>query len=48
MGDLARKTKILIATVGPYSLYGEKAFKAAPEMGLTILTVRARYPGYTR
>lgn len=36
---LVKKTFILITTVGPYSLYGEHAFKACAEAGTHYLDV---------
>lgn len=33
LSDLARKTTILVSTVGPYSIYGEHAVKACAENG---------------
>jgi short subunit dehydrogenase-like uncharacterized protein len=36
---LAKKTKVLICTVGPYCLYGEHAFKACAENGTHYLDV---------
>lgn len=41
---LAKKTKILIATVGPYCLYGEPAFKACAENGTHYLDVTGEVP----
>jgi short subunit dehydrogenase-like uncharacterized protein len=39
LSELAKKTKILIATVGPYAFYGEPAFKACAESGTHYLDV---------
>lgn len=39
MSALAKKTKVLISTVGPYALYGEHAFKACAENGTHYLDV---------
>lgn len=39
MSALAKKTFLLITTVGPYSLYGEHAFKACAETGTHYLDV---------
>jgi short subunit dehydrogenase-like uncharacterized protein len=39
LSALAKKTKILITTVGPYALYGEHAFKACAENGTHYLDV---------
>lgn len=44
MGDLARKTTILITTVGPYSLYGETAFKACAENGTHYIDCTGEIP----
>lgn len=41
---LAKKTKLLIATVGPYGLYGEHAFKACAENGTHYLDVTGEVP----
>ncbi|TLD29164.1 hypothetical protein PspLS_04219 [Pyricularia sp. CBS 133598] len=41
---LAKKTFILIATVGPYSLYGEHAFKACAQNGTHYLDVTGEIP----
>jgi short subunit dehydrogenase-like uncharacterized protein len=39
LSALAKKTKLLISTVGPYALYGEHAFKACAENGTHYLDV---------
>lgn len=39
LSALAKKTKVLISTVGPYALYGEPAFKACAENGTHYLDV---------
>jgi len=39
LSALAKKTKVLISTVGPYALYGEHAFKACAENGTHYLDV---------
>lgn len=39
LGVLAKKTFILITTVGPYTRYGEHAFKACAENGTHYLDV---------
>lgn len=44
LGDLARKTTILITTVGPYSLYGEIAFKACAESGTNYIDCTGETP----
>lgn len=42
--ELAQKTFILITTVGPYSKYGEHAFKACAENGTHYLDVTGEVP----
>ncbi|CZR66899.1 uncharacterized protein PAC_16800 [Phialocephala subalpina] len=44
LSALAKKTKVLIATVGPYALYGEYAFKACAENGTHYLDVTGEVP----
>lgn len=44
LSALAKKTKVLIATVGPYALYGEPAFKACAENGTHYLDVTGEIP----
>jgi short subunit dehydrogenase-like uncharacterized protein len=44
LGDLARKTTILITTVGPYSMYGEHAFKACAENGTNYIDCTGEIP----
>lgn len=39
MASLAKKTFVLITTVGPYGKYGEHAFKACAENGTHYLDV---------
>jgi short subunit dehydrogenase-like uncharacterized protein len=39
LSSLAKKTRVLISTVGPYALYGEHAFKACAENGTHYLDV---------
>jgi short subunit dehydrogenase-like uncharacterized protein len=39
LSKLAKKTKVLVSTVGPYSLYGEYSFKACAENGTHYLDV---------
>jgi short subunit dehydrogenase-like uncharacterized protein len=39
LSALAKKTRVLITTVGPYALYGEHAFKACAENGTHYLDV---------
>jgi short subunit dehydrogenase-like uncharacterized protein len=41
---LAKKTTLVIATVGPYSLYGEQVFKACAENGTHYLDVTGEVP----
>jgi len=41
---LAKKTKVMIATVGPYSLYGAHAFRACAENGTHYLDVTGEVP----
>jgi short subunit dehydrogenase-like uncharacterized protein len=48
MADLARKTAILISTVGPYSAYGEHAFKACAENGTNYLDCTGEVPWVLR
>ncbi|CAN8096767.1 unnamed protein product [Discula destructiva] len=45
---LAKKTFILITTVGPYGLYGEHAFKACAENGTHYLDVTGEVPFVAR
>lgn len=44
MSALAKKTTVLIATVGPYSFHGEHAFKACAENGTHYLDVTGEVP----
>lgn len=44
MGDLARKTTVLVTTVGPYSMYGEHAFKACAENGTHYIDCTGEIP----
>ena len=37
--ELARKTKVLITTVGPYAKFGEVVVKACVEAGTHVLDV---------
>jgi short subunit dehydrogenase-like uncharacterized protein len=39
LGDLAKKTTILITTIGPYSVHGEPAFKACADNGTHYLDI---------
>ncbi|KAI9731256.1 MAG: hypothetical protein M1818_007881 [Claussenomyces sp. TS43310] len=48
LGDLARKTTVLISTVGPYAKYGECAFKACAENGTHYLDVTGEVPFVAR
>jgi short subunit dehydrogenase-like uncharacterized protein len=41
---LAKKTTLLIATIGPYALYGEYAFKACAQNGTHYLDVTGEIP----
>jgi short subunit dehydrogenase-like uncharacterized protein len=41
---LAKKTQLLITTVGPYAKYGEHAFKACAENGTHYLDVTGEIP----
>lgn len=41
---LAKKTTVLIATVGPYAVYGEHAFKACAENGTHYLDCTGEVP----
>ncbi|KAJ2905590.1 hypothetical protein MKZ38_004884 [Zalerion maritima] len=44
LAELAKKTCILITTVGPYARYGEHAFKACAENGTHYLDVTGEVP----
>ncbi|KAE9367343.1 hypothetical protein N431DRAFT_561351 [Stipitochalara longipes BDJ] len=44
LSALSKKTKILIAAVGPYCIYGEHAFKACAENGTHYLDVTGEVP----
>lgn len=44
ISDLARKTTLLISTVGPYSAHGEHAFKACAENGTNYLDCTGEAP----
>jgi short subunit dehydrogenase-like uncharacterized protein len=44
LSALAKKTKVLISTVGPYALYGEHAVKACAENGTHYLDVTGEVP----
>jgi len=41
---LAKKTTLLVATIGPYALYGEYAFKACAQNGTHYLDVTGEVP----
>lgn len=41
---IARKTRVLVTTVGPYSLYGEHAFKACAELGTHYVDATGESP----
>ena len=45
---LAKKTKVLIATVGPYTRYGEHAFKACAKNGTHYLDATGEVPWHKR
>ena len=42
--DLVKKTFILITTVGPYTTFGERSFKACAETGTHYLDVTGEFP----
>jgi len=44
LNALAKKTRLIISTVGPYGLYGEHAFKACAENGTHYLDVTGEVP----
>ncbi|OBT79757.1 saccharopine dehydrogenase [Pseudogymnoascus sp. 05NY08] len=44
LADLARKTTVLIATVGPFCVYGEPALKACAENGTHYLDITGEIP----
>ena len=44
LAALAKKTTVLIATVGPYAQYGEHAFKACAENGTHYVDVTGEVP----
>lgn len=44
LSALAKKTRILISTVGPYALYGEHAFRACAQNGTHYLDVTGEIP----
>ncbi|CAK7199074.1 hypothetical protein SEUCBS139899_001742 [Sporothrix eucalyptigena] len=44
LADLAKKTFVLISTVGPYGTYGEPAFKACAENGTHYVDVTGEIP----
>lgn len=48
LSELAKKTFILISTVGPYGKYGEHAFKACAENGTHYLDVTGEIPFVAR
>jgi short subunit dehydrogenase-like uncharacterized protein len=41
---LAKKTKLILATVGPYALHGERCFKACAENGTHYIDVTGEVP----
>jgi short subunit dehydrogenase-like uncharacterized protein len=41
---LVKKTAVLLTTVGPYALYGEKVFKACAESGTHYFDVTGEFP----
>lgn len=44
LNSLAKKTKVLIATIGPYAFHGEHAFKACAENGTHYLDATGEVP----
>ena len=44
MSALAKKTCVLITAVGPYSIYGEHAFKACAEAGTHYVDATGEFP----
>ncbi|RSL58668.1 hypothetical protein CEP53_006069 [Fusarium sp. AF-6] len=44
LGALAKKTCVLITAVGPYSIYGEHAFKACAEAGTHYVDATGEFP----
>ncbi|RAL60561.1 hypothetical protein DID88_009757 [Monilinia fructigena] len=44
LGALARKTKVILATVGPYALHGERCFKACAENGTHYFDATGEVP----
>src|SRR5690348_2359880 len=44
LADLARKTTILIATIGPFTTFGEPALKACAENGTHYLDITGEIP----
>lgn len=45
---MVKKTKLLISTIGPYSVHGEFAFKACAENGTHYLDVTGELPWVAR
>lgn len=45
---IAKKTKVLITTVGPYTTYGDHAFKACAKNGTHYLDVTGEVPWHKR
>lgn len=48
LANLAKKTYVLITTVGPYSRYGETALKACAQTGTHYLDVTGEFPWVAR
>ena len=48
LNALAKKTKVLIAAVGPFAKYGEHAFKACAENGTHYLDITGEVPFVAR
>ncbi|PQE08836.1 Saccharopine dehydrogenase protein [Rutstroemia sp. NJR-2017a WRK4] len=44
LSALAKKTKLILATVGPYALHGERCFKACAENGTHYIDVTGEVP----
>lgn len=44
LSALAKKTKVILATVGPYALHGERCFKACAENGTHYFDVTGEVP----
>ena len=48
LASLAKKTKVLITAVGPYTTYGEYAFKACAKNGTHYLDATGEVPWHRR